>query len=47
MNIEADEIIYRGGGSVTPGSSVTVTIGAGGTGGGVGGSGYAVIEYEV
>jgi hypothetical protein len=47
LNIEADEIIYRGGGSVTPGSAITVTIGAGGTGTGAGGSGYAVIEYEV
>lgn len=47
LETDADEQIHRGGGAVTPGTVVTITIGAGGSSGANGGSGYAVIEYEV
>ena len=35
------------GGEVTPGASITVTVGSGGTGTLTGGSGFVYIEYEV
>lgn len=37
----------RAGASVTPGASITITVGAGGSATGDGGSGYAIIYYEV
>jgi hypothetical protein len=42
-----DWLAYRFAGTVTPGTGVAVTVGAGGAGGGAGGSGYVIIHYEV
>lgn len=49
-HVETDEppiVVMRGQASVTPGSAVTVTVGAGGVSTANGGSGYAIIRYEV
>lgn len=42
-----DEVFFEGGASVIPGSSITVTVGAGASAYASGGSGFVIIEYEV